>query len=61
MKRDAPTGLLMAAAPDAPGAVALLARARDVARAGGDVRIILSGDGLRCADPRHLPIYAFSG
>ena len=51
--RSPPLGLMLAAGPDAPGAAALLARARCEAREGRELRILLSGDGLAwAADPR---------
>ena len=49
-----PTALMLAAGPGAPGAEALVARARRAAAAGAQVRLLLSGDGLAWAAAGHL-------
>ena len=45
---------MLAAGPAAPGAAALLERARTAAGAGREVRILLSGDGLEWAADARL-------
>ena len=57
MKSTPPTALLLAADATAPGAAALLERARAAQTAGGEVRVLLSGHGLAwAADPRLTPL-----
>jgi hypothetical protein len=57
MKSQPLTALLLAADDAAPGAAALLERARALLAAGGDVRVLLSGRGLAWAlDPRLTPL-----
>lgn len=53
-----PLGLFLAAAPAAPGAAAVLARAHEAAAGGRRVRAILSGSGLEWTREEALAAFA---